>query len=323
LLTWYGKQRRDLPWRKSTDFYPVWVSETMLQQTRVEAVIPYYQRFLSRFPSVEALAGAAESEVLALWSGLGYYSRARNLHKAAKQVAAEGVPASHEELCRLPGVGPYTAAALASIALGQAHAALDGNVLRVMSRLLAEPGETAARVTQRRIGEKAEELLDPKRPGDFNQAMMELGATVCVPGKPACDLCPVARFCAARAAGRERELPVKRRRAETRERAMELVVLEHEGTILLVQRGASAKRLAGFWELPEKQQVKGVRGRAKAAFTHAIVNDRYRVKIWRGKTQHAPEGRWIPLAELGGVPVSTITRKALQATGIPFLPREI
>ena len=294
----------------------MWISETMLQQTRVEAVIPYYKRFLARFPSVEALAGAEESDVLALWSGLGYYSRARNLHKAAKQVAAEGVPESCEGLRKLPGVGPYTAAAVASIALGLPHAAVDGNVLRVVSRLLADGGEIAAPVTRRRFAEAADQLLDRRRPGDFNQAMMELGATVCVPGKPVCGSCPVVKFCAARAAGTERELPVKRRAAETREVALELVVLERAGSILLIQRGASERRMAGFWELPEKHLVPEVRGRAKAAFTHAIVNDRFRVNVWRCKTERAPEGRWIPITELGGMPVSTITRKALQAMGM-------
>jgi A/G-specific adenine glycosylase len=294
----------------------VWISETMLQQTRVEAVIPYYERFLARFPTVRALAGAAESDVLALWSGLGYYSRARNLHKAAKQVVAAGVPGSYEALRELPGVGPYTAAAVASIALGLPHAAVDGNVLRVLSRLMADAGEIAAPETRRRFAKMAGELLDRRRAGDFNQAMMELGATVCMPGKPACGECPVVQFCAGRAAGIERELPVKRRAAETREVAVDLVVLARNGSVYLVQRAAAARRLAGFWELPEKESLTGVRGGAKAAFTHQIVNDRFRVTVWRSKTERVPEGRWIPVSELGGLPVTTITKKALQAIGL-------
>ena len=156
----------------------------MLQQTRVEAVIPYYRRFLERFPSVEALAAAPENDVLAAWSGLGYYRRARNLHSAAKQIIAEGLPATHEVILSLPGVGPYTAAAIASIALDLPHAAVDGNVVRVISRLTNDASEIASPAARRRFAEEAARLLDPRRPGDFNQAMMELGATICVPRTP-------------------------------------------------------------------------------------------------------------------------------------------
>ena len=316
LLGWYGKRHRELPWRQTKDFYRVWISETMLQQTRVEAVIPYFGRFLTRFPTVEAVAEAEESAVLAEWSGLGYYSRARNLHRAAKKLAGEGLPASYSQLRELPGVGPYTAAAVASIALGLPHAAVDGNVMRVISRLLADAGEIASLATRRRFGEIADELLDKRRPGDFNQAMMELGATVCVPRNPACAECPVEKFCAGRAAGVERELPVKKRAGETRGVALELVAMLRAGSVLLLQRAGSERRMAGFWELPEKRMVGGVRGPEKASFTHQIVNDRFRIAVWSSKTGRAPEGRWVPVSELSGLPVTTVTRKALQVLGV-------
>lgn len=167
LLRWYDASRRDLPWRESNDFYRVWISEVMLQQTRVEAVIPYYLRFLERFPTVDSLAAAPEDAVLTAWSGLGYYSRARNLHRAAKQLAAGNLPATHAEVLALPGAGSYTAAAIASIALNLRHAAVDGNVIRVISRLTNDASEIASVAARREFRNQAEALLDPRRPGDF------------------------------------------------------------------------------------------------------------------------------------------------------------
>ncbi len=303
----------------------------MLQQTRVEAAIPYFEKFLQLFPTLRALAEAEENAVLAAWSGLGYYSRARNLHKAAKKLSVEGIPAAQDrdafdQLRGLPGVGPYTAAAVASIALGLPHAVLDGNVMRVISRVAADPGEVSAPGTRRRFGELADQLLDRRRPGDFNQAMMELGATVCVPRSPACAECPVSRFCAGRAAGIERELPVKKRAAEVREVALELVVLQQAGEVFLVRRAETESRLAGFWELPEKRRMAGLAGAPQKSFTHQIVNDRFRVNVWHTrrrntKTERIAEGRWVPLCALGDLPVTTITKKALQALGLdPPIP---
>jgi len=285
----------------------------MLQQTRVEAVIPYYQRFLERFPDLTALAAAPEQDVLAAWSGLGYYSRARNLQRAAKQVVAEGMPATHEQILRLPGIGAYTAAAVASIALHLPYAAVDGNVIRVVSRLTNDASESSAPATRRRFAETAQFLLDPRRPGDFNQAMMELGATICKPGNPLCGECPVGRFCAARAAGTERELPVKLRKQQTRDVSLHLLVLRREGEICLVQRQSGERRLADFWELPEIPAPASTRRlREVASFSHQIVNDRFRVSVWESPSGPLPEsGRWIPVAELTTLPLTTITRKAL------------
>ena len=289
----------------------------MLQQTRVEAAIPYYHRFLARFPTVDALAEAPESDVLALWSGLGYYSRARSLHRAAKQIAACGPPADYAEVRDLPGVGPYTAAAVASIALGLAHAAVDGNVLRVLSRLYNDASEITLTAARRRFDELAAQLLDTRRPGDFNQAMMELGATVCLPRTPACASCPVARFCAACAAGTARALPVKLKKQQPRDVTLDLAVLESDNCVFLLQRDSAARRLADFWELPPKQLFPKLRRRLRKAFEfrHQIVNDRFRITVWHGiiggfETAQ-PQGRWMPLADLARIPLTTVARKAL------------
>jgi A/G-specific adenine glycosylase len=256
----------------------------MLQQTRVEAVIPYYGLFLKRFPSIESLARAAEADVLTAWSGLGYYSRARNLHRAAKQMAAQGFPATYDDVVSLPGVGPYTAAALASIALDLPHAAVDGNVIRAISRLTNDGSEITSPVTRRHFAAQAGLLLDPRRPGDFNQAMMELGATVCLPRTPACPSCPVAKFCAARAAGTQRELPVKLKKPEARDVPLDLAILERDARVFLMKRASTERRLADFWELPAKHLLPHLQEAAMekmSEFRHRIVNDRFHVAIWR------------------------------------------
>jgi endonuclease III len=188
-LRWYAAQHRDLPWRRTRDPYRIWVSEIMLQQTRAEAVIPYYERFLERFPSIAALAAASAEEILASWSGLGYYSRARNLHKAARQMGGL-FPSGYQAIRELPGVGDYTAAAISSIAFGLPYAVLDGNVLRVVARLTNDSADISAGRTRARFREIAQQWLDRRQPGAFNQAMMELGATVCLPRVPRCEYLP-------------------------------------------------------------------------------------------------------------------------------------
>lgn len=310
----------------------------MLQQTRVEAVLPYYRLFLERFPTVEDLANAPEAGVLTAWSGLGYYSRARNLHRAAKKIALQGIPASYEEVLAMPGVGPYTAGAIASIALGLPHAAVDGNVLRVISRLTNDAAEIAAPATRRRFAAEAGRLLDPGRPGDFNQAMMELGATVCLPRNPDCGACPVASFCAAHAAGTANSLPVKLKKQQARDIALELAILERESRIWLVKRSAAERRLADFWELPQKRQLPSLTGarlagRKLSEFRHQIVNDRFRVTVWHARIRDAvladasapsAAGQWVEIAQLDRLPLTTMTRKALAclSTGYPRLRGE-
>lgn len=252
LLEWYDRVARPLPWRATRDPYAVLVSEFMLQQTQVSTVIPYFERFMRRFPTVGALAAAEEEEVLAEWRGLGYYRRARNLHRAARALIQEyggELPRTADALRRLPGVGAYTAAAVASIAFGQPVPVLDGNVLRVMARLLGEERPIGQAAVQRRMRLHLEAEIPADRPGDFNQALMELGATVCAPSKAECDSCPVAAFCAARAQGDPERLPMKSRRAKARtERRVAGVLLAGE-RLLLVQRPEGGL-LGGLWEFP-------------------------------------------------------------------------
>jgi A/G-specific adenine glycosylase len=282
----------------------------MLQQTRVEAVIPYYERFLARFPSLEALAAASGNDVLALWSGLGYYSRARNLHRAAKSLVAD--PATYEEVRALPGAGPYTAAAIASITLGLPYAAVDGNVIRVISRLTNDASEVTSAPARRRFAAEAQALLDKQRPGDFNQAMMELGATICLPRTPRCGECPANRFCAARAAGTASELPVKLKKAQAREVLLDLLLIEREGRIFLIRRGGSERRLAGFLELPEKRLFPKTPATKRTQFSHRIVNDQFTINIWTARLPASlPPGEWHERADLAGIPLTTVTKKAL------------
>ena len=253
LLAWYDRARRDLPWRGRRDPWAVWVSETMLQQTRVETVRAYFEPFLARFPTPEALAAASVEEVLAAWSGLGYYGRARRLQEGARAVVAAGggIPASAAELAALPGIGPYTAAAVASIAFDEAVPVLDGNAVRVLARRLAEGDDPGRAPVRRRLLAAAGELLDPARPGDSNQALMELGATLCSPRSPRCAECPLARGCAARAAGQPERYPRSRRRTATRRVRQVAALLEDaDGRLLLVRRGEHEGVLPGLWEAP-------------------------------------------------------------------------
>jgi A/G-specific adenine glycosylase len=251
LLDWYDAHRRPLPWREGNDPYRVWLSEVMLQQTRVETVLPYYRRFLDRFPTVADLAAAELDEVLAQWSGLGYYRRARQLHAAARAVTIRGgFPRTAQGLRELPGIGGYTAAAVASIAFGEPVAVLDGNVERVTARLLALDGDPKRAALRRRLAAVATGLLDPARPGDGNQALMELGATVCTPRRPDCPRCPLAPGCAARRAGDPERWPVPRRRREPVRVRLVAAVAEEDGRVLLYRRPERSSLLAGIWELP-------------------------------------------------------------------------
>lgn len=198
LLSWYDEKKRSLPWRGSVDPYHIWISEIILQQTRVDQGTGYFLKFIERFPCIERLAVASEQEVLAVWQGLGYYSRALNVHRAAKIIVEERqgcFPETATEWKKLPGVGDYTASAVASIAFGDPQAAVDGNVLRVISRLTCENGSISDTLVRKRITSRAQSMLSPNRPGDFNQAMMELGALVCTPKRPKCDECPIVQYC--------------------------------------------------------------------------------------------------------------------------------
>lgn len=324
LLQWYGRHKRDLPWRRTGDPYRIWVSEIMLQQTRVAAVMPYYERFLALFPDVAALAAAREQDLLAAWAGLGYYSRARNLQKAARRIAElPRFPSDYAAIRELPGVGDYTAAAVASIAFGHPHAAVDGNVLRVLSRLTAERGDIQSQVVRVRLGEIAGKLLDRRYPGDFNQALMELGATVCLPKLPVCAECPVGKYCCARQQGMEKELPLRGGRTAGSQRALRLLAIEKSGKILLWRRPAESRRLAGFWELPEHEQIPRARvGEPAGKFRHTIVHTTYLVQVDRALAGRCPEGfQWVAKPDLAKLPLSTTARKALACLGIMSVPR--
>ncbi len=253
LLAWYDENKRALPWRGTRDPYKIWVSEIMLQQTRVAAVIPYYQRWMAELPDVAALAAVEEETLLKLWEGLGYYSRARNLKKAACVLMEEyggQFPRTHAELIKLPGIGAYTAGAIASIAFKERVAAVDGNVLRVAARTALLEGDIMDQRVRREMQARMDQATPGDRPGDFNQALMDLGATVCLPnGAPNCAVCPLASLCGAHALGREQELPVKRKKAPRRVEEMTVFLLFCQGRAALRKRGDTGL-LAGLWEFP-------------------------------------------------------------------------
>ena len=301
LVRWYERNQRALPWRRTADPYAIWVSEIMLQQTRVAAVIPYYERFLKRFPKVQDLAKASETDVLSLWSGLGYYSRARNMQKAASEIVAKGgFPRDHGSIRELAGVGDYTAAAVASIAFGLPHATIDGNVRRVVMRLTGDAGAD--------IVAAANGLLDKKDPGQWNQAMMELGAVVCLPREPLCSGCPVSGECQAYRLGIQRDLPPPRTKPAVIRKERTLLVIRRKSRILLIP----STRVAGFWDLPEV--FSGARlGPKLGAFRHAITNSQYVFEVREAKSTGSPrECRWWDERKLDEIPLSTAAKKALR-----------
>ncbi len=345
LLAWYDAHKRVLPWRASRDPYRVWISEAMLQQTRVEAVIPYFARFLDRFPSLSALAAAPVEDVLAVWSGLGYYSRARTLHAAARSIVAahDGrMPDDREQLRGLPGIGPYTAGAILSIAFDKPEPLVDGNVARVFSRVFEIAGEPTSPALTRELWERAEQLVSAgDRAGDWNQSLMELGALVCTPRDPKCADCPLANDCGARHAARVAELPWPKARKAAVKVALEILVVERRGRFLLEQRPATG-RMAGLWQLPTIElasdaraggrlfptrwpECADVRGGSIPALSagielgtvnHTITHHRIRASVRRGsiaaKRIESPCA-WFRVHELGDLPLTGMARKVLAA----------
>ena len=331
LLRWYRRHRRDLPWRETSNPYAIWVSEIMLQQTRVTAALPYYERFLTVFPDVCSLARAPEAKLLEVWSGLGYYRRARQMRQAARVVVDEhggAFPDTFEALLALPGVGPYTAAAIASIAFGRPHAVLDGNVIRVMSRLVDEHEDVTRPQVKEALRAKAQSLGDagaPRRFGEFNQALMELGATLCVPRNPRCLLCPLSGGCVAYKRGVQDSRPVKPLKGRTLELEMVVAVVRRGLNFLMRQRPPDAAVMPGFWELPQRAAKKldedclldlGIKlGGELGRFRHAITFRSYRGRVYRAKlVGPLPPGYgWIAAGRLDEIPLTTVTRKALKA----------
>ena len=322
LLAWYDTHARDLPWRQSADPYRIWVSEIMLQQTRVAAVLDYYARFLTLFPSVAALAKAQEPDVLAAWSGLGYYRRAKLMHKAAKVVVMDHrgvIPRTAEELRKLPGIGEYTSSAIASIAFGEPVAVVDGNVERVLLRVFPDNEKPPAPASQVKwLRNRAANVLDTQRPGDFNQAMMELGATVCLPQRPLCLHCPVQQFCTTR--GEHQAPPPKKMRS--RLIAYALLRRHRAGVeqVMLEQRPLSASLMPGMWELPEVAMIESDQERVELTVRHSITITNYQVRVLRFAEQEAnlrfPPGenlrQWTRSSELSTLPLTGLTRKVLQ-----------
>ncbi|MFM2131493.1 MAG: A/G-specific adenine glycosylase [Opitutales bacterium] len=320
LLAWFARHRRSMPWRESPSAYRTVVSELMCQQTQIATVIPYFERWTLRWPDFAALASAQEAEVLALWAGLGYYSRARNLLGLARAVVARGGPPTTAEAWReFRGVGPYTAAAIASIAYGEPVAVVDGNVVRVLARLTGDrtvfrdAGEAA-----RKFGPLADALVDRRRPGDFNQAMMELGSLVCRKAAPDCAACPLRSRCATAEPERAAEIPrfaARRRRTETVDR----VVVVRAGRVLLFRHPPDARRLAGIAEIPSADSL-GLRPRGRAAAEHAraIGDVAYRERLHRA----GPSAALLRRARAGGfawVPFGALEKAALSGPHLRWL----
>lgn len=341
LVAWYAKAKRDLPWRRTRDPYAIWLSEVMLQQTRVDTVVPYFHRFMERFPTVTALAEADLEEVLSEWSGLGYYRRARALHQAAAVVSAEhgGVlPSTRDGLLALPGIGPYTAGAIASIAFGERAAIVDGNVTRVLARMHAIEDDVSLGATKRHIWDLAEALVPDERPGDLNEALMELGATVCTPKTPVCHVCPVASHCQAKARGLAGELPRSKPKKKPRALGMVSVVARcGDGSQILLGRRPVQGLFGGLWEPPmvEADSVRrarrllsqvGVSARAKlrdvGTLRHVLTHRVLDVRVHTA----APRRPWkVPAAtgyeELAwrlpeDVPLSTLAKKILRLAAV-------
>jgi A/G-specific adenine glycosylase len=307
LLAWYDRNKRDLPWRNSRDPYHVWLSEIMLQQTRVGAVVEHYHHFLLRFPNVGRLAAATEPSVLAAWSGLGYYRRARMLHRAAKQVVREHsgrLPADSAALRTLPGVGRYTAAAVASIAFGEPVAVVDGNVERVIRRVAART------VSGEDLWRSAARYLDRQRPGDFNQAMMELGATLCLPRRPLCLTCPVVELCKTRGEGS----PTGKGRRQNKKEVV-YSLSRRDDSVFLVQRPKADSLMPGMWELPLCSDPLGPGDRC-LALRHSITVTDYQVSVVARPAPNGTAGKWIKNIRIERLPLTGLARKILRAVDI-------
>lgn len=306
LLVWYDDNQRDLPWRSTRDPYRIWISEIMLQQTRVGTVLPRYEKFLRRFPSVGKLAAARLASVLAEWSGLGYYRRARNLHAAAKLIArdcAGSFPRSSEQWRKLPGIGRYTAAAIASIAFDEPVAVLDGNVERVLRRLLHCATATDS-------WDAAERLLDRGRPGDFNQAIMELGATICLPGEPLCTQCPIRIHCGTRGRGKSQTRTPRQIKAST-----SFALATKGDSVLLVRRGTKESLMSGMWELPMLDHPLTSEN-VLFQLRHSITVTDYVVNVIAPSEIKAEKGKWIERRKVHKLPLTGLTKKILRKANI-------
>ncbi|WP_376792759.1 A/G-specific adenine glycosylase [Thermoflexus sp.] len=340
LLRWYAANRRDLPWRRQRDPYAIWVAEVMLQQTRVETAISYYERFLTRFPNVHELAAAPLEEVLKAWEGLGYYARARHLHRAARLLVEKyggEFPQTFKEWRRLPGVGPYIAAAVLSIAFGQDLPAIDGNAIRVLARLAAMEEDPRRPAGRQRLQTLAEQLLPSGRAGDFNQALMDLGATLCTPKAPRCSECPIQMFCAAFRQGKPEAFPVRTPRRRLPHYDVTAGIIQDGDRVLIAQRPPQGM-LGGLWEFPggkvepgegledclkrELQEELGIEVKVEEpvmTIRHTYTHMRITLHVfrcrWIGGTPQpigCADVRWVPIAELERYPFPNTDRKIVE-----------
>jgi A/G-specific adenine glycosylase len=333
LLRWYSGHKRDLPWRRDPTPYHVWISEIMLQQTRIETMVPFYERFISRFPDVQTLAASSETDVLNFWAGLGYYSRAQNLRRAAIQIMQEfdgKIPSDPAALRRLPGIGRYTAGAIGSIAFHQPLPVVDGNIRRVLARLFG----IRKQVPEQFYWFQAETFLPEARTADFNQAFMELGALVCVPRIPLCGKCPANGFCAARLKGMENKIPQARKEKKAQDSILAVLVVENKNSILLAHK-KSIRFVPGAWSLPAaiipegrhmdavmRELARELLGRRvklhkRATVRHAITFRRIVAAVYycrrAGNISPNPDCQWIPMAEADQYLTSSLYRKSLNA----------
>jgi A/G-specific adenine glycosylase len=340
MLSWFAERKRDLPWRKTRDPYRIWLSEIMLQQTRVAAVIPYYENFLESFPDVRTLARARIDRVMAKWAGLGYYSRARNLQRAAKEMVsrhAGNFPRAYEAALALPGIGRYTAAAVLSIAYDAPHAVLDGNVARVLARIGAVRGDLRAPALWRKLEAAAQDLLARNAPGDWNQAMMELGATVCTPKSPRCEDCPAEKWCRARKLGIVEEVPFARKKRATVGVTLAAAVLldPRKRTLLVRQLDGDGALFSRMWQFPALETTACNAGATLAAHLrekfglgpagiltplaparHAVTFHNIRLEPYLVQVARLPlvtGARIVPLAQIRRLPISNATRKIANA----------
>jgi A/G-specific adenine glycosylase len=316
LLSWYGRAKRDLPWRKNSTPYRVWVSEIMLQQTTVAAVTPKYEAFLRRFPSLASLASSEEDEVLKHWAGLGYYSRARNLRRAALSIVADHkgeFPSAFESVLELPGIGRYTAGAILSIAFSKPYPLVDGNVIRVFSRLFGLKGRAKDAAFVKKMWPLAERLMPQANPGDWNQALMELGATVCTPDSPSCGACPVAKHCVAFKKNIQDKLPVPEIARKPVPVKWTCLWIEKDGKVLLWRRSEKERLLKNLWGLPEQGRVEATIGKLRASATHSITHHALKVDLRDASLEAAPssEAKWVARGEIRNYLVSSLWLKLL------------
>ena len=337
LLNWYADHARNLPWRGHPDSYAIWVSEIMLQQTRVETVIPYFEKWMERFPDIGSLAEASQEQVLSAWEGLGYYSRARSLQKAAQIIVDEyggALPEDARTLRRLPGIGSYTAGAIASIAFGADEPALDGNIRRVLARVFDVQAPSRSPEGEQTLWRLAAENLPPGKAGEYNQALMDLGASICTPRNPDCSACPLSKICQAYALGVQEQRPVRSARKDVPHYTVTAAVIQRNGHVLVTRRPENGL-LGGMWEFPggklqdgedlpaclqrEIQEELGVMvevadrlGTYRHAYTHFRVTlHAFRCKLVDGEPRplEASDLRWVPPSDLEGFPMGKLDRQ--------------